>query len=132
MKIEKSTYQGYLWYSNAQEPEVYNNEECELEIDEKTNPFVIEGQLFDGKVSINIRYVDGEYVVKKYTLSELEGLEYKQQTFFGNRMKDRNSGFHNLVFRQYWREQKDENCEGMKVLRPAELVFVGFEYIKEE
>ena len=126
MKIEKSTYQGYLWYSNAQEPEVYNNEECELEIDEKTNPFVIEGQLFDGKVSINIRYVDGEYIVKKYSLSGLEGLEYKQQTFFGNRMD------YNLVFRQYWREFEDEECEGMKVLRPAELVFVGFEYIKEE
>jgi CRISPR type III-associated protein (TIGR04423 family) len=32
-----------------------------------------------------------------------------------------------MKFRQYWRPVEDDLCEGMKVLQPAELVFVGFE-----
>lgn len=125
MKIEKSTYQGYLWYSSDEKPKIYKNEELELELAEGSNPFVIEGQLCDNKISISIRFVDNKYVVKKVALSELEGVEYKQQSFFGNRMD------YKLVFRQYWREDKDEQCERMIVLRPAELVFVGFEEKKE-
>lgn len=32
-----------------------------------------------------------------------------------------------LVFKQYWKEIEDEFCENMKILCPAEFVFVGFE-----
>ncbi len=53
MKIDKSKYQGYLWYSDEKEPRVFNNEEFELEMAENTNPFIVEGHLFNGIDSIS-------------------------------------------------------------------------------
>ena len=120
MKIEKSKYQGYLWYSDKKNPQVLNNEVFEFEIADNTNPFVIEGQLYDGQKSISIKYVDGKYIVKTYDLHNLDG-EIQEQMFYSHRMGDRK-----LYFKQYWRPMNDEQCEGMQVLQPAELVFVGF------
>lgn len=122
MKINKSKYQGYIWYSNAQNPQVITDDkEFELEVLDNVNPFVIEGQLYDGERSISIKFVDGEYIVKDILVSDIKG-EKKEQTFYSNRMDGRI-----LKFIQFWREESDEYCEGMKVLQPKELVFVGFE-----
>lgn len=120
MKIEKSKYQGYLWYSDNKEPQVLNNEVFELEIADNANPFVIEGQLFDGQKSISIKYVDGKYYVNTYDLEDLDGVK-QEQMFFSHRMGDRK-----LYFKQFWQPVNDEQCEGMQVLQPTELVFVGF------
>ena len=95
MKIEKSIYQGYLWYSDQKAPQVLNNEVFELEIADSSNPFIVEGQLFDG--------------------------QKVEQVFHSYRMDGEQ-----LKFNLYWREVEDDLCEGMKVLQPAELVFVGF------
>lgn len=120
MKIEKSKYQGYLWYSNEKEPKVLTDEVFELEIPESTNPFIIEGQLYDGKKSISIKYVDGKYIVNTYELDKLDRV-IQDQVFYSHRM-----GGKQLKFKQIWKEQPDELCEGMQVLQPVELVFVGF------
>ena len=45
MKIVKSNYQGYLWYSDQMHPKVIENEVMELGLDEHVNPFIIEGLL---------------------------------------------------------------------------------------
>ena len=127
MKIEKSKYEGYLWYSDKCTPDVKMGEEFEIELNEDTNPFIVEGQLFDGKKSISLKYVDGKYLVKKYNLDELNGIETTEQTFHAHRMDNKK-----LKFKQYWRPQPDELCEGMRVLQPEELVFVGFNNDKEE
>jgi len=120
MKIEKSKYEGYLWYSDKKEPQVLNNEVFELEIADSSNPFIVEGQLFDGQKSISIKYVDGKYFFNTYDLNALDGV-MQEQKFYSHRM-----GGKQLKFRQIWKEQPDELCEGMQVLQPAELVFVGF------
>ncbi len=124
MKIEKSKYQGYLWYSNESKPEkVLNNEDFEIEIADDKNPFIIEGQLYDkdGKKSISIKYVDGKYLFKEYDIIKLNGLEMTEQVFYSHRMDGKK-----LKFNQYWRPEKDDKCCDMDVLQPAELVFVGF------
>jgi CRISPR type III-associated protein (TIGR04423 family) len=131
MKIEKSKYEGYLWYSNENEPDIIdNNTEFELEITDTKNPFIIEGQLYDGKKSISIKYTDGQYIVKEYDMSKLETLEKEPKSFKANRMKRW------LNFNQYWRagnDTRDPLCENMEVLQPAELVFIGFgNEIKED
>lgn len=128
MKIEKSKYQGYLWYSNDKKPHIINNEEFEIEKSETENPFIIEGQLYDKakRVSYSIKFVDGEYIIKEYRLDDLKDADYTEQTFYANRRDDKR-----LLFYQYWKEEPDGLCEGMKVLQPAELVFVGFKN-KEE
>lgn len=123
MKINKSKYVGYIWYSDQTTPEQFlGNEDFEIEIGDNVNPFIIEGLLYDGNHSITIKYVDGHYIVKDYLISSFDGIEMTRQIYFSNRMDNRT-----LLFNQYWREKKDDLCEGMNVLQPAELVFVGFE-----
>ena len=148
MKIDKSKYQGYLWYSNQKEPEVFNNitfEKSEKDAIEKgqkiiiekelekeisvSNPFIVEGHLYDGENSISIKYIDGQYIIMKYKLgsSDEKNPNVEIKEFLPNRME----GVGKLRFLEYWKPQEDSFCENMKVLQPAELVFVGFKN-KEE
>lgn len=127
MKIEKSKYQGYLWYSDQTRPQVLHDEEFELDIPDNQNPFIIEGQLYDGERSISIKYIDGKYVEKRYVLAEFDGVECSERSFFANQM----AGY-KLKFRQYWRPQADPLCEDMEVLQAAEQVFTGLEKTNEK
>lgn len=123
--IERAYYQGYIWKSDKSDPEVIDCEyECHL--DERENPFIIEGQLYCAETgtSYSIKYVDGRYIAKKYNVSEDDfGKEnVDKKTFCSNRMDGRR-----LQFLQYWEAVPNWCCEGMEVNQPAELVFVGFE-----
>jgi len=124
-KIEKSKYSGYLWKSDQKAPEVIFEEEREFILDDKQNPFIVEGFLYNGKTSYSIRYVDGKHLVSKFILSELPK-EFTPQTYIPCF-----KGVEGLNFRQYWKPEPDPLCEGMEVLKPAQLVFVGFKN-KEE
>ena len=125
MNIKKSIYEGYLWYSNAQSPQVIDKKEFELTIDDNHNPFIVEGQLCDvhNRHSISIKFVDGQYIIKEYDFTEddFSNPEIEVKTFLSNRMEGKK-----LQFLQYWRAEKDPLCEHMEVLQSAELVFVGF------
>lgn len=122
-KIEKSKYEGYIWMSNQPAPKVFKNEECERELIDGENPFIVEAQLCDGTYSISVKFIDGEYLVNKFDISEKpsDKFEYSEQKYIAN--FDEVAG---LQFRQYWREKEDELCNNMKVLQPAEFIFVGF------
>lgn len=117
-------YEGYLWWSNAQIPKVFKNEPLPEWPGEKANPFIIEGQLYDleGQKSYSIRFVDGEYFIQYIDLKELNGLESIKKEYLTNRM----DGVQKLCFKEFWRPVEDKLCEGMEVLQPAEVVFVGF------
>lgn len=137
-KIEPK-YKGYLWWSNSPIPEIYDGEsELPITFDEQrttllspdcdANPFIVEGNLWDATnmVSIYIKYVDGEYLVRSTNLQQADAsgsYEYTQETYAPHRM----DGIAGLKFRQYWRTESDPLCEGMEALQPAMLVFVGFE-----
>lgn len=128
MKIEKATYEGYLWYSNESQPKILHGEEFEKEIANNENPFIIEGQLYDADRmhSISIKYVDGAYICNEYDVesTDFNKANVEKKIFHSNRMEGVK-----LQFLQYWDEAEDDLCEGMKVLRPTKSVFVGF--IKE-
>jgi len=117
------SYEGYLWWSDKTKPDVYRNEKLP-EWKEHLNPFIIEGQLYDNvnQKSYTIRFVDGNYLVNCFDLNELNGLDYIPKEYLSNRI----DGVSKLCFREYWRPVEDELCEGMEVLQPAEVVFVGF------
>lgn len=123
MKIDRSMYEGYIWYSDSAVPVVLDKKEFELEIADCANPFVVEGQLFDctDNLSYSIRYVDGRHICIKYDLDTLKG-EKSIEIFSSNRMEGRG-----LKFITYWKDEPDPLCEGMSVLQPREVVFVGFE-----
>lgn len=125
MKIEKSIYDGYIWYSDKSEPEVFQSQDFEFDTDEIVNPFIIEGQLYDAQkmFSYSIKFVDGKYICKKYQVesTDFNKSDVEIKTFHANRMDEKK-----MRYLQYWKEEDDELCEGMKVLQPKELVFVGF------
>ena len=136
IKIENC--EGYLWWSDQEEPEIYDGKVIDICLDEKKNPFVIEGQLYDKdeKKSYSIKYVDGQYIVIEYQVEKdvIEALskekEYKSSDesvvvepkhYLSNRMGDRW-----LKFLRYWEEKRDKNCMDMPVLTFTKNIFVGF------
>jgi CRISPR type III-associated protein (TIGR04423 family) len=138
-------YEGYLWWSDAASPEVYQNQQLPQWHEEKSNPFIIEGQLYDksNNKSYSIRFVDGEYIIRKYDLEkmELEKQEKKCETIVKKYLPNRfPESIHKLLFKEFWRpvndklcgskigKENDKNFEGMEVLQPAETVFVGFNF----
>jgi CRISPR type III-associated protein (TIGR04423 family) len=131
MKINKAKYQGYVWYSDQSSPQVILNQEFELELDERTNPFVVEGYLYSVEQSLShvVKFVDGKYIHVTYDLSNLEGSDFVENAYYP--VSDKAFGKRKLVFRQYWKEQSDDLCAGMKVRVPAENVFMGFREMEE-
>jgi len=122
--------EGYLWWSDQQIPQVYQDEALDICLDETKNPFVVEGQLYDRECrqSYSIKYVDGQYLIIIYNVAERDfaNPDNERKYFFSNRMDGRW-----LKFLRYWEEKEDENCMGMPVLTFTKNVFVGFKE-KEE
>ena len=123
IKIKKC--EGYLWWSDKQEPKTYDGDALDISLNETTNPFVVEGQLYDKeeKKSYSIKYVDGQYLIDIYKVetSDFTNKDNELKSFLSNRMEGRW-----LKFLRYWEEKKDENCMGMPVLTFTKNVFVGF------
>lgn len=123
IKINKC--EGYLWWSDQQEPKVCQDEAIDLCLDETKNPFVVEGQLYDKetKESYSIKYVDGQYLINIYKVTDeyLVNSVNEIKCYLSNRMGDRW-----LRFLRYWEEKEDENCMGMPVLTFTKNVFIGF------
>lgn len=128
--IKISSCEGYLWWSDQQEPKVYEGDALDISLDESKNPFVVEGQLFDKeeKKSYSIKYVDGQYLVNIYKVedSDFTNPDNETKSYLSNRMDNPR-----LMFLCYWEEKKDENCMNMPVLTFTKNVFVGFKE-KEE
>lgn len=129
MEPIKGTFEGYLWWSSEQYPEVHTKENpmTDLELNENENPFIIEGQLYDSQkdYSISIKYVDGKYIVNKYDMkSDFVGdkVEVAKHLYRGNKMKGLN-----LCFKELWEPEKDPLCADMEVLKATKVAFVGFE-----
>ena len=117
-------FQGYLWRSDSREPEIFDfDKELDIELDVNTNPFYIEGYLFDklNNTSYNIKFIDGEYISKVVPLTGKENEEFVEKKYYGERMRGKI-----LVFRQYWKEEADPYCEDFPVLQPSDFLFVGF------
>lgn len=122
--IESGNYEGYVWYNDANEPKtIKGNFEEDLSV---KNPFIVEGFLYDEEkhLSYSIKFVDGAYLINRYevTSADMVSTEVKKKSFYAHRM----IGHKKLDFLEYWRPEEDDLCCGMKVLQPAELVFVGF------
>lgn len=121
--MEKSNYIGYIWYSDSNEPVVYDGKEIvDIDLDVAKNRFIIEGQLYSSELSksVSIKYIDGMYIERVFDITD-EDLE-NATLYESNRIDDKT-----LKFTQRWVEKTDDYCNGMPVLVPAEIVFVGFE-----
>lgn len=126
-------YVGYLWWSDKEEPELLidGHGPDKLPIDGE-NPFVVEGQLYNKNedISYSIKYVDGKYVVKKYTgiKEDIENKDNEEKVYLSNRMDGRW-----LKFLRYWEEKSDEpDKDSFPVLTQTKNVFIGFTEPKKE
>jgi CRISPR type III-associated protein (TIGR04423 family) len=118
-------YEGYLWKSNADSPQVFHDETLLAWPAKTDNPFIIEGNLYNREldISYSIRFIDGVYYVNKFEMKGSE-LGFSAKRFLPKRI----DGIQHLCYRQYWIPVNDELCEDMEVLKPAMNVFVGFNY----
>lgn len=129
--IIKGQFEGYKWESDKKAPVVYYGSEKEVEIilDSTVNPFIIEALLFDkvAKTSYNIKYVDGEYIIRRWddVSAETTDDKYTTKCFYSNFPDHPNT---RMKFLQSWVEVKDTEClDGeLSVLKPGEMIFVGF------
>lgn len=114
---------GYIWWSDKAEPEIIQNKQVILKNEEI--PFIIEGQLFDdeSKTSYSIKYVDGEYKLKPYVVADED---FNKSNVVLRKYQSHRMDGKILQFLEYWKAEKDELCLDMEVLKPTEVVFVGF------
>ncbi len=132
-EIPAALYQGYIWYSDSDHPEVLTGDSLYggFTPDPKANPFIIEGNLWDEATltSISIRYVDGRYYIHRTVLTPEEidvNTGKTDHSTIKKYVAHRINGFKYLLFVQLWETRKDPMCEGMEVLEPSKLVFIGF------
>ena len=123
--IKIKNCEGYLWWSDQEEPKIYDGKALDVSLDETKNPFVVEGQLYDKeeKNSYSIKYVDGQYLISIYKVEDRDytNKDNEHKSFLSNRM-----GGRWLKFLRYWEEKEDENCMAMLVLTFTKNVFIGF------
>lgn len=118
-------YEGYLWYSDQENPKVLDRQT--LTLPEGTNSFVVEGHLYNEAegLSYSIKYVDGQYIIyqHKVALNDLDSPN-EVKIYLSNRMNDKK-----LKFLRYW-EEKNAHVTGLgeiPVLTQTKNVFIGFE-----
>lgn len=128
-QVVTAKYEGYIWYSDEREPRVFRGDETvdveKFLRDDADRHFVVEGNLWNKETqeSFAIRYVDGQYRVRRTDMSGADSDKVSEKTFVPHKIE----GVKALVFRQVWEAEEDPLCEGMPALRPKRLVFVGFE-----
>ncbi|MFK7980425.1 MAG: TIGR04423 family type III CRISPR-associated protein [Saprospiraceae bacterium] len=116
-------YEGYLWYSNAEKPEILQGQSFSPNQLTKL-PFVVEGMLYAAKENISIRIVniDGAYRIAKMNLENIPK-EYVTTYFakeeqFGKNWK--------IQMYQHWVEKEDVINDNRLVFCPTWSAFVGF------
>lgn len=127
-EIPKAKYQGYIWRSDSPEVLTCDEEYGGFTPDAAANPFIIEGNLWDEATgaSISIRYVDGQYYIHKTMLTSDEVKGNTDHSTIKKYVAHRIDGYKYLRFVQLWEPRPDPMCEGMEVLEPSKLVFIGF------
>ena len=122
-------YEGYLWMSNENHPQVFHPESLiDRQLFEGHNPFVAEGYLFNHEkgISISIKYVDGRYriYIDKVNPSDFNSKDTNRLCYLTQRMDHSDALW--AEFLRYWTETPDPACHSMNVLEIEKEVFTGF------
>lgn len=121
---EPILYEGYLWYSDQENPKVLDRQA--LTLPEGTNSFVVEGHLYNEAegLSYSIKYVDGQYIIHQHKVARNDLDSPNEVKFYlSNRMDDKK-----LKFLRYWEERIAyvTGLGGIPVLTQTKNVFIGF------
>lgn len=125
------SYEGYLWWSDHDAPDVYFDQPLESLTNkpiwplESNNPFIIEGNLWckAEQTSYLIRFIDGQYFAYRFVMETMfPNEQITEHCYLPNRMPL----VEKLLFKEVWLAQEDALCEGFEVLKPTYIAFVGF------
>jgi CRISPR type III-associated protein (TIGR04423 family) len=122
-------YTGYLWFSNEDKPQLFENDSLSEIPSETGNPFIVEGHLIseNGRYSVMLRHDGVKTQVYRYNWSEFENREvYMVDEPVCYLMKGGENG-RKVCFRRVWKAEIDdpENPE-FKVFKPLFIGFTGF------
>ena len=127
--IPNKQYTGYLWFSDKAIPNTLHDETYDFG-SVKLNPFIAEGYLYcaDDCTSISIAPMGGDYFIGAVQFGQephhlVSDDQFELKKYVGH------NAFHGsmLTFVQHWEKRKDDLCDGMEVLQPAWVAFVGFD-----
>jgi CRISPR type III-associated protein (TIGR04423 family) len=119
-----TTYEGYYWYSNAAKPIVLDNQRLSEAIFTQL-PFIVEGNFYNEAqaISINIKHIDGQYLITRADLANLNEANITEQDYLAHDLK----GIKAIKLIHYWQESAaDDLLEGMTTLIPVWMAFKGF------
>lgn len=107
-------YEGYVQFSDRPIEDIFITS-SDIKVDSKDG-FVYEAHFSNGKESIAIRQINGEWLVAKTDISNIP--EEDKQIYYALGK--------NVIMAQIWKEEVDPLCEGMKVKKLKKVVFAGF------
>ncbi len=119
--IPSGCYQGYIWMSDQDKPEVIDGAFKGLSL-APSNPFIIEARLFETEkhMSYSVQFLGGVCHASVCNVEDLPQGDLLAYTPSFEKAPGK------LLFLSVWAEECDPLCEGMPVLNPHEFVFVGF------
>jgi CRISPR type III-associated protein (TIGR04423 family) len=115
-EIPSGDYQGYYWLSNSSKPDVQYTGDIDKSLFNKL-PFVIEANYYSNEknISINVKNIDGKYVV---SLIDVEGCEATE--YIGHDIDS------NFLVVEAWEDKQDNLLENLKTKVPSWVAFKGF------
>lgn len=122
-EIQERMYEGYIWYSNQEEPKILNDEAFHF-TENHMNPFVIEALLYNksDRISVMVRHT-GKYTIHETSINNLpEGSILEEKSFLTHRLTNITKAY----FKQLWIPEKDIYCSNMEVLKLKAIIFTGF------
>jgi CRISPR type III-associated protein (TIGR04423 family) len=114
--IPQGNYQGYYWMSNSSKPVIQDEGDIDKSIF-KELPFVVEANYYSSEadISIQIKSVDGQYLVSEINVKDCEVIEYIGHDIGSN-----------YLVVEAWGEKEDDLLEGMIAKVPVWEAFKGF------
>lgn len=119
-------FEGYLWYSDALAPVMLNEQPVEAEQFTRM-PFVTEGMLYtkEEKVSIMIRFVNGEYIFTVVDLSTITpGWKLQTRSYLANSKLEKGL---KIRMTHGWEAIPAAACSDFPEFRLQWTAFSGFE-----
>lgn len=122
--IPQGKYVGYFWGSGDSAPILVNNEYPDFNKRSSDSLFIQEAMLWNEETGISIMINHtGKQQIHRYELAKEELTRDEDlRVYESNRLQNRK-----LKFLQYWKEEEDEYCNGLPVLKMKAQIFVGFD-----
>lgn len=122
--LPNKEYHGYLWFADCEFPEVIDGF-LSGKLMSRNNTFIVEGNLMskDNLTSVSIKQVGSTQFIMEFNhkdISEDRALQFNDLTYIPHKLP----GFKEIVFRQVWIAESDENCCNWPTYRPRFQYFV--------